>query len=85
MDPRPNVTNYVLQKVCPLDYSEHMTVIYDPVAETLVTNALDPAHPRPVPCTLVLPGVGAPQAAAPAPLDSNGDGNPDYADVTHGS
>ena len=59
MDPRPNVATTSPEGL-PARPLEHLTVIYDPVAETLVTNALDPAHPRPVPCTLVLPGVGAP-------------------------
>jgi hypothetical protein len=84
MDPGPNITNHVVQDACPTDYSEHLTVAFDPVAETLIQNALAPEHPRPVPCTLVLPVVGAPLSPAPAPLDSNGDGTPDYADVTHG-
>lgn len=56
----PNATNIVLQDQCGLDYSEHVTVAYDPVAAQDVLNALDPAHPHPVPCTLVLPFVGAP-------------------------
>jgi triacylglycerol esterase/lipase EstA (alpha/beta hydrolase family) len=84
MDPGPNVTNHVVQEQCPTDFAEHMTVVFDPVAETLIQNALAPDHPRPVPCTVVLPMVGAPLWPAPAPLDSNGDGTPDYADVTHG-
>ena len=84
MDPGPNVTNHVVQENCPSDFAEHLTVAFDPVAETLIQNALAPDHPRPVPCTLVLPVVGAPTWPAPAPLDSNGDGTPDYADVTHG-
>ena len=84
MDPGPNVTNHVVQENCPSDFAEHLTVAFDPVAETLIQNALAPDHPRPVPCTVVLPVVGAPTWPAPAPLDSNGDGTPDYADVTHG-
>ena len=35
-------------------------VFVDPVTAGLISNALDPKHKRPVPCTLVLPGVGAP-------------------------
>jgi triacylglycerol esterase/lipase EstA (alpha/beta hydrolase family) len=84
MDPGPNVTNHVVQDSCSTDFAEHLTVAFDPVAETLIQNALAPDHPRPVPCTVVLPVVGAPMWPAPAPLDSNGDGTPDYADVTHG-
>ena len=55
-----NVTNITLQDQCPSDFSEHFTVNFDPTAAQDVLNALDPTHARPVPCTLVLPGVGAP-------------------------
>lgn len=58
----PNATNIVVQDQCPLDYSEHVTVAFDPIVGRDILNALDPAHPKPVPCTLVLPGIGAPQA-----------------------
>ncbi|GAA1724830.1 esterase/lipase family protein [Aeromicrobium alkaliterrae] len=54
----PGMTNYVVQDYCALDLSEHFQIVADPVAAALVLNALDPAHPRPVPCQLVLPFVG---------------------------
>jgi triacylglycerol lipase len=56
----PRITNLILQDQCSLDQAEHVSVMADPVAAQDVLNALDPAHPRPVPCTPVLPGVGAP-------------------------
>jgi triacylglycerol esterase/lipase EstA (alpha/beta hydrolase family) len=56
----PNVTNFTFQDQCPTDFSEHFTVPDDPIAAQDVLNALDPARAKPVPCTLVLPGVGAP-------------------------
>jgi pimeloyl-ACP methyl ester carboxylesterase len=59
----PGATNIVLQDQCPLDLAEHAAVAYDPVAARDVLNALDPAHAERVPCTLVLPLIGAPQAA----------------------
>ncbi|WP_302182681.1 lipase family alpha/beta hydrolase [Paraconexibacter antarcticus] len=69
----PNVTNILLQDVCPTDYSEHLGVAYSPVAAQLVLNALDPARARKAPCTLVTPlgtpdppQVGLAPAAAPA-------------------
>ena len=52
--------NVVVQNRCDLDQSEHLSIIYDPVTAGLISNALDPRHKQPVPCTLVLPGVGAP-------------------------
>ncbi|MFJ8045604.1 lipase family alpha/beta hydrolase [Kitasatospora sp. NPDC096147] len=54
----PGVTNVTLQDACPLDAADHTEIAYDPVALTYVLNALDPAHPRPVPCTVVLPLTG---------------------------
>jgi triacylglycerol esterase/lipase EstA (alpha/beta hydrolase family) len=51
-------TNLVVQNYCKTDYTEHFEIAADPVAAALVLNALDPAHPRPVPCTLVLPFIG---------------------------
>ncbi|WP_229051623.1 triacylglycerol lipase [Aeromicrobium sp. Leaf350] len=54
----PGMTNFVVQDFCGLDLSEHFQIVADPVAAALVLNALDPAHPRPVPCQLVLPFVG---------------------------
>ncbi|MGI8751925.1 MAG: lipase family alpha/beta hydrolase [Acidimicrobiales bacterium] len=56
----PNATNVVVQDQCPLDFSEHVTMAFDPVTAQDVLNALDPAQTQPVPCTLVLPGIGAP-------------------------
>lgn len=50
--------NYVLQDSCAEDYSEHFEVVASPVAAQIVLNTLDPAHPKPVPCRLVLPFVG---------------------------
>jgi triacylglycerol lipase len=54
----PGMTNIVLQQQCSLDYTEHFEIAADPIASVDVLNALDPAHPRPVPCMLVLPFVG---------------------------
>ena len=50
--------NIVVQDKCATDYSEHFEIAADPVASVVVLNALDPAHPRPVPCMVVLPFVG---------------------------
>lgn len=54
----PNVTNIVVQDRCAIDLAEHLGLAADPVAAAYVLNALDPAHPRPVPCRLVLPVLG---------------------------
>ncbi|WP_329369696.1 alpha/beta fold hydrolase [Streptomyces sp. NBC_00669] len=54
----PNVTNITVQDQCGLDASDHLEIAYDPIALTDVLNALDPAHPRPVPCEVVLPVTG---------------------------
>ena len=50
----PNAKNIVLQKVCPLDVSEHVLVAFDPVVKQMVLNALDPANAKPVRCVLGL-------------------------------
>ena len=39
---------------------KHLAVAFDPTVGRDILNALDPAHRKPVPCQLVLPGVGAP-------------------------
>ena len=54
----PNVTNIVLQNVCPLDQTDHIGIADDTVALHLVLNALDPAHAQAVPCVPVLPILG---------------------------
>ncbi|WP_042453397.1 esterase/lipase family protein [Streptacidiphilus jiangxiensis] len=54
----PNVVNLTVQDQCALDQSDHLEIAYDPVALTDVLNALDPAHPQPVPCEVVLPVTG---------------------------
>lgn len=50
--------NIVLQDRCPLDLAEHFAILSDPVAGAHVLNALDPAHPRQVPCVFVPPFLG---------------------------
>jgi triacylglycerol esterase/lipase EstA (alpha/beta hydrolase family) len=55
----PNTQNIVLQNQCPLDFSEHIGIVYDPVALQDVMNALGPDDPSFVPaCSVVLPLVG---------------------------
>jgi triacylglycerol lipase len=54
----PGMKNITLQDHCATDYTEHFEIASDPVAAGYVLNALDPAHPKPVPCTLVLPFEG---------------------------
>ncbi len=54
------MTNIVLQDRCKLDYTEHFEIAADRNATLYVLNALDPAHPRPITCTLTLPFVGGP-------------------------
>jgi triacylglycerol lipase len=54
----PGMINIVLQKQCKLDLTDHFEIVSDPVAAVDVLNALDPQHPRPVPCRLVLPFEG---------------------------
>jgi triacylglycerol lipase len=54
----PNVTDIVLQHQCPLDLSDHLAIAGDPVAGRDILNALDPAHAKAPPCTLVAPVVG---------------------------
>ncbi len=54
----PGMTNIVVQSSCATDYTEHFEIAADPVAAGYVLNALDPAHPRTVPCTTVLPFEG---------------------------
>ncbi|TDP91904.1 esterase/lipase family protein [Labedaea rhizosphaerae] len=50
--------NITLQDQCLLDHSEHFAILSDPVAGADILNALDPAHPRPVPCVYVPPFLG---------------------------
>jgi triacylglycerol lipase len=52
------MTNIVLQDGCTVDYPEHFEIAADRNASLHVLNALDPAHPRPIRCTLTLPFVG---------------------------
>ena len=54
----PGMRNIVVQSRCSTDYTEHFEIAADPVAAGYVLNALDPAHPRTVPCTTVLPFEG---------------------------
>jgi triacylglycerol esterase/lipase EstA (alpha/beta hydrolase family) len=56
--PGPNVHNVTLQDGCSSDLGDHLAIIYDRRALAYTMNALDPAHPVTVPCTLVLPGNG---------------------------
>jgi triacylglycerol esterase/lipase EstA (alpha/beta hydrolase family) len=55
----PGVQNILLQDQCPLDFSEHIGIIYDPVALQDVMNALGPDDPSFQPaCSFVPPGIG---------------------------
>ncbi|MFF2653466.1 esterase/lipase family protein [Streptomyces sp. NPDC058045] len=52
----PDVHNVLLQDLCPLDLSEHVTVgLTDRIAHHEVANALDPAHATPTTCASITP------------------------------
>jgi hypothetical protein len=53
----PNVTNITLQNQCPVDFSEHITVAYDPTAMQDMLNGLDPEHARPAPAARCSPAL----------------------------
>ncbi len=55
----PNVQNITLQDQCATDFTEHLGIIYDPVALQDVMNALGPNSPAFQPtCSIVLPVAG---------------------------
>ncbi|HCT78826.1 MAG TPA: lipase [Micromonosporaceae bacterium] len=45
-----NVSNLTIQAVCPADEVGHLGLPYDRTGVAMALNALDPAHPRAVPC-----------------------------------
>lgn len=51
----PNATNHVVQDYCEQNFSEHVSIVTDPVARDLMLNALDPDNPRAVGCEFVPP------------------------------
>jgi predicted esterase len=51
----PGVRNEFVQDTCPFDPVGHIGLAFDPGVAQLVTNALDPAHAKPVLCGLGLP------------------------------
>ncbi|EGX58607.1 lipase class 2 [Streptomyces zinciresistens K42] len=56
--PGATVRNILIQDICPDDVSDHLSLAYDANAAQVVSNALDPAHARPVRCGLTLPLLG---------------------------
>jgi pimeloyl-ACP methyl ester carboxylesterase len=50
--------NILIQDVCSTDMSEHLAINFDANAEQIVANSLDPAHRKPVKCTMALPYIG---------------------------
>ncbi|MEV6274743.1 lipase [Nocardia sp. NPDC051832] len=56
--PGPNATNITVQDGCESDFSEHAGIAGSPRAAAFALNALDPAHPRPVPCEFIPPFTG---------------------------
>lgn len=54
-----NVHNIVVQDGCPVDYTEHAGLAGSRRGAYFVLNALDPAHPRPVPCDRAAPITGS--------------------------
>jgi pimeloyl-ACP methyl ester carboxylesterase len=49
------VNNEYIQRACPYDAADHITISYDLVAIQLLMNALDPATARPPDCLLAFP------------------------------
>jgi triacylglycerol lipase len=54
----PGAADVVVQDGCPVDLSDHVSIISTRRAARLILNALDPEHPGPVPCTPSAPALG---------------------------
>lgn len=54
----PDAVNIVVQDTCEQDYSDHLAIAASVRSQAMVLNALDPAHPVPVPCVFVPPFFG---------------------------
>ena len=52
-----NVTNITMQDGCPLDASDHLSIISSRRTGRYMLNALDPSHAQPVKCSPVAPAV----------------------------
>ena len=65
--PGRGVTNIVIQDRCPQDFSEHLSLAFDPNAGRLILNALDPKRAQPLRCVPVLPGWSRPKNPQPPP------------------
>jgi pimeloyl-ACP methyl ester carboxylesterase len=52
------VDNITVQRQCPSDLADHLSIESDQVAAQDVLNALDPSGAQPVHCTLTLPAIG---------------------------
>lgn len=55
--PGPRTRNIVVQDTCAADHSDHLSLVASPRTVAIVLSALDPAHPVPVPCVPVAPGI----------------------------
>lgn len=53
--PGATVSNVVLQNGCPIDLSDHLSMLHSGRTLDIVRNALDPTHPVPLRCELRLP------------------------------
>jgi triacylglycerol esterase/lipase EstA (alpha/beta hydrolase family) len=54
----PGVTDITLQRQCPLDQGEHLSMAYDHIADADVLTSLDPKHPKHPACAPVAPILG---------------------------
>jgi triacylglycerol lipase len=62
----PNTTNLFIQDLCPVNFTGHFQLPYDPFTLQLAVNALDPEAAQPPNCVPVAPGTGIPEVIAAA-------------------
>ena len=51
----PGVTNIVIQDLCPIDFTDHFGMTYDPVTYQVVENMLTGRNYKQITCTFVPP------------------------------
>ncbi|MBB4686146.1 esterase/lipase family protein [Amycolatopsis jiangsuensis] len=58
LKPASNVKNILLQDICSQDFTDHLGIPYDPIAQREVLNALDPQNAVTPKCVYVPPVIG---------------------------